>query len=118
MQADVARVCEKAVLCEYNFTAGAALRSSTLSPGSERSAPPARSTFDARVPSSVVIVVVVVLEVRRVSVDESVAFVEAIKHPEPAQPTETVRPRLVERAGLMQGKPLVRHARALACCER
>ena len=60
----------------------------------------------SRVPSSVVVVVVVVLEVRRVSVDESVAvLVEAIKHPEPAQPTEAVRPRLVERAGLMQGEP-------------
>ena len=63
------------------------------------------------------VVVVVVLEVRGVAVDERVpVLVESIEDPEPGEAAEAVRPRLVERPGLVQGQALVRDAGAAAAC--
>lgn len=65
-------------------------------------------------PINRLVVVVVVLEVRRVAVDERVAvFVEAVEDPEPREPPEAVRPALVEHPRLVQRQPRVRHARAV-----
>ena len=68
-------------------------------------------------PRALVVVVVVVLEVRGVAVDERVpVLVESIEDPEPGEAAEAVRPRLVERPGLVQGQALVRDAGAAAAC--
>ena len=64
-----------------------------------------------------VIVVIVVLEVRRVTVDQRVpVLVEPVKDPEPGEAAEAVRPKLVKRARLVEGEALVRDAVAAAAC--
>ena len=63
------------------------------------------------------IVVIVVLEVRRVTVDQRVpVLVEPVKDPEPGEAAEAVRPKLVKRARLVEGEALVRDAVAAAAC--
>jgi hypothetical protein len=65
----------------------------------------------------VVVVVIVVLEVRRVAVNQRIAvLVEAVEDPEPGEPAEAVRPKLVKRAGLVEGEALVRDAGTAAAC--
>ena len=63
------------------------------------------------------IVVIVVLEVRRVTVYQRVpVLVEPVKDPEPGEAAEAVRPKLVKRARLVEGEALVRDAVAAAAC--
>ena len=63
------------------------------------------------------IVVIIVLEVRRVTVDQRVpVLVEPVKDPEPGEAAEAVRPKLVKRARLVEGEALVRDAVAAAAC--
>ena len=64
-----------------------------------------------------VMVVVVVLEVRRVAVDERVpVLVKSVKDPEPRHAAQAVRPKLVKHARLVKGQALVRDARSAAAC--
>ena len=66
---------------------------------------------------SVLVVVVIVLKVRRVSVQQHVPVViESIKHPKPHHRAETRAQRLVRERRVAQRHALVRHAAALARC--
>jgi hypothetical protein len=78
----------------------------------------ARVLADARPRDrSVIVVVVIVLKVRRVSVQQHVPIViESIKHPKPHHRAETRAQRLVREGGVVQRHALVRHATALARC--
>ena len=72
---------------------------------------------DARPHRSVLVVVVIVLKVRRVSIQQHVPVViESIKHPKPHHRAETRAQRLVREGRVVQRHALVRHAAALARC--